>query len=581
MKHKFIKHRYIFAATALSFAVANAATTVPGDVNITPGGGEDGNVSVAGDATVNGTLTVKQPDPAAVSDGTAPAASLPIGNEKNTGFTDPGTMGTTPDPSLSGNAVYTYSTNGSGSQTQTVQTNGGAVITNAGNATLSETTTQTNTAVYTIETREIKISNPAGYTDVAGTYGPAGTFYANGTTLPGTNEDVATFRDADGNLTSVISDLPGVGPIVNVDGDGDPILSEAQVTAATPNAPAEFFTTSDPVVTPNTGNLIVEGNTTLGNSLTDTTNVSGDLTVGGQATTNGLDNSGEAITNIADGTAATDAASVGQVTAAVNAEAATREAADIVLPDNINTEAASRAAADVVLQDNINTEAATRAAADVVLQDNINTEAATRAAADEVLQDNIDAEVADRSRLITSVGQNADGNEIIHIGPHSLVTQELGGQQLLSAENALGNPIDIRVTGGSNLIVDGMTTTNGINNSGQRITNVGDGIAPGDAVNVRQLSNETSARLAGDRHLENKIDTNTRGIAMVAAMTNTTVAPDMKQAVDFNWANFEGENGFGLGYAYRINPHLQLNAAAASTTDFDESVVRLGVSYQW
>jgi hypothetical protein len=77
------------------------------------------------------------------------------------------------------------------------------------------------------------------------------------------------------------------------------------------------------------------------------------------------------------------------------------------------------------------------------------------------------------------------------------------------------------------------------------------------------------------------IETNTRGIAMVAAMTNTTVLPGNTQAIDFNLSHFEGETGFGFGYARAINPNLQLKVAAASTTDLDESVIRVGVSYQW
>ena len=77
------------------------------------------------------------------------------------------------------------------------------------------------------------------------------------------------------------------------------------------------------------------------------------------------------------------------------------------------------------------------------------------------------------------------------------------------------------------------------------------------------------------------IETNTRGIAMVAAMTNTTVLPGNCHAIDFNLAHFEGETGFAFGYAHAVNPNLQLKISAASTTDFDESVVRAGVSYQW
>ena len=64
-------------------------------------------LTVEGDTTIEGTLTVKLPDAPPVSVGTPPVASLPIGNDKNTGFTDPATMGTSPDPDLSGNAIDT------------------------------------------------------------------------------------------------------------------------------------------------------------------------------------------------------------------------------------------------------------------------------------------------------------------------------------------------------------------------------------------------------------------------------------------------------------------------------------------
>ncbi len=95
------------------------------------------------------------------------------------------------------------------------------------------------------------------------------------------------------------------------------------------------------------------------------------------------------------------------VLADLDAEAATRAAADTTLQNNIDAEAATRAAADTTLQNNIDTEAATRAAADTTLQNNINAEAATRAAADTTLQNNINTEAAARQ-----AGDTAIRNEI-------------------------------------------------------------------------------------------------------------------------------------------------------------------------
>jgi hypothetical protein len=441
-----------------------------------------GDLTVTDNSTVGGNLTVTTPNPAPVSTGTAPTASIPIGNDKNTGFTDPGTPG----------LLNTYSTNGSGVQTQLVQTSGGVVINPNGNVTLTKERTQTETVTYTIESREIKVSDPAGFTDALGEYGIPGTFYPNGTTLPGTTEDVATVRDAAGNLLSVISDLPGVGPVTAVDGAGNPILDEAQVAAAlVAGAPAGFFDPGTSVATPNTGNLSVEG----------------------QTTTNGIDNSGAKITNLADGTAPTDAATVGQV----DAEEARAIAAEGDLDGKITTEKTKRQAADVTLDSKFSSYQAAQS---------------------------------------TLISKKSNGQ--IHIGENSLITQEVDGVQKLFAQDASGKAINIDVSNGTDLLVDGVS------------------VATDDDISAIRNDYQTA-----DRNLRSDIDSNTRGIAMVAAMTNTTIQPGMTQGVDFNISQFESETGFAFGYAHRINENVQVHGSAASTTDFDVSVGRLGVSFQW
>lgn len=505
-----------------------------------------GDLTVTDNSTVGGNLTVTTPNPAPVSAGTAPTASIPIGNDKNTGFTDPGTPG----------LLNTYSTNGSGVQTQLVQTSGGVVINPNGNVTLTKERTQTETVTYTIESREIKVSDPAGFTDALGEYGIPGTFYPNGTSLPGTTEDVATVRDAAGNLLSVISDLPGVGPVTAVDGAGNPILDEAQVAAAlVAGAPAGFFDPGTSVATPNTGNLSVEG----------------------QTTTNGIDNSGAKITNLADGTAPTDAATVGQV----DAEEARAIAAEGVLDGKITAETTRATAAEGVLDGKITKEVADRiadvnaeearaTAAEGVLDGKVTTEKTERQGADATLTTNLATEKTERQTADTNLDSRLtnyqtsqsqlirEENGQIHIGQNSLVTSEAGGFQELSAQDTLGGSLDINVTNGSDLRIDGVS------------------VATDDDISSIRNDYQTA-----DSNLRNDIDTNTRGIAMVAAMTNTTIQPGMCHGVDFNISQFESETGFAFGYAHRINENVQVHGSAASTTDFDESVGRLGVSFQW
>ena len=68
---------------------------------------------------------------------------------------------------------------------------------------------------------------------------------------------------------------------------------------------------------------------------------------------------------------------------------------------------------------------------------------------------------------------------------------------------------------------------------------------------------------------------------MVAALTHTTVLPGMTHALDVSAAHFEGETGMALSYSRRINENVQLNFGGASTADFNDSVVRGGVGFQW
>ncbi len=76
----------------------------------------------------------------------------------------------------------------------------------------------------------------------------------------------------------------------------------------------------------------------------------GNLSVAGTGAFAGaVDMGGNQINHLANGTAATDAATVGQVASSVSAEAVVRAAADTTLQNNINSEAASRLLGDTAL----------------------------------------------------------------------------------------------------------------------------------------------------------------------------------------------------------------------------------------
>jgi hypothetical protein len=490
MKIKSKYHHFLIIAAAASTAGQLQALTVSGDT-VTPNAPLSTTITVAGNANVQGTLSVQLPNAAPVSAGTAPAPTSPIGNAQNTGFTVP--------PASTGQ-VFAYSTNGSGLQTQVVQTNGGVIAQANGDLTLQQQKTQTNTAAYTIESRDIKVSNPAGFTDTLGTYGTIGAFYANGTSLPGTAVIVATVRDGSGNLLSVLSDIPGVGPVTATDGSGFPILTSAQVTAAVAGgAPASFYVAGPSVTTAGTGDLVVEGSTS----------------------TQGIDNNGQTITELAAGVAPTDAANVGQVTAGDTAVTTAFQAADAA--EVIARDAAILVETNARIAD-VNIEEAARILADT----SIRTDFAT---ADNVVR-----------------GEFTAADNVVR-GEFAAADNVVRGQ-FAAAD------LSIRTD-----------------------------FAAADLVEKNaRIAADNSIRSdyqAADSRLRSDIDQNTRGIAMVAAMTNTTVAEGKTHGVDFNLAQFQSETGMSFGYANRINENLQIHAAAASTTDFDEAVGRIGVSYQW
>ena len=163
-----------------------------------------------------------------------------------------------------------------------------------------------------------------------------------------------------------------------------------------------------------------------------------------------------------------------------------------------------------------------------------------------------------------TITRNTQTGEI-HIGENSLITNEVAGVQELYAQDGTGDAINIDVTNGSDLLIDGVSVAT-------------------DA----DVAAEVIARSEADAALQTQIDVNradidrnARGIAMVAALTHTTVLPGMTHALDISAAHFEGETGMAVSYSRRVKEGVQINFGAASTTDFDESVVRAGIGYQW
>lgn len=150
------------------------------------------------------------------------------------------------------------------------------------------------------------------------------------------------------------------------------------------------------------------------------------------------------------------------------------------------------ATSSTALQDNIDAETAARIASDDTLQASIDAETTRATGAEAALQGNIDAEVATRESLIR---QETDGS--IHIGNNSLITNEVGGQQQLYAQDAGGNAIDINVTNGSILRQDGVAvaTVNDVATEAARAT-------AAETVLDNKITAETTRATARENQIE-------------------------------------------------------------------------------
>ena len=89
---------------------------------------------------------------------------------------------------------------------------------------------------------------------------------------------------------------------------------------------------------------------------------------------------------------------------------------------------------------------------------------------------------------------------------------------------------------------------------------------------------ENSLRISENRKM---IDQNRKGIAMVAALTHSTVLPGKSHALDISAASFEGEMGVAINYSGRLDENTQINFGYSGTGLLDENIIRGGIGFQW
>ncbi|MDO5638530.1 MAG: hypothetical protein Q4G28_01520 [Neisseria sp.] len=373
-------------------------------------------------------------------------------------------------------------------------------------------------------------------------------------------------------------------------------------------------------------NSVKSGDTTLdsnGVSVGDKVALTKDgFTVGDVSVTeNGLDNGGNKITNVAAGTADTDAVNVSQLKAA-QAASTTKVAAGDNIEVSTGTNADGSTTYTVATAKDLNVDSVT-AGDTTVSNDGVSIadgpsitkngiDAAgnkvSNVAAGDISASSTDA--VNGSQLYATNTQVAANTEALNKGlgftadSGNTVNRKLGETVAIAGDSNIKTATTsdgVQVTLNKDLTVDsvkaGNTTVNndgvkvgdsvaltesGLNNGGNTITNVGEGVNGTDAVNVNQLNrlagniNNINNRIEG---VENNANAGTAAAMAVAGLPQAYLPG--KSMVAIAGGVYRGESGYALGFSSISDGGNWVIKGTASGNSRGHYGATAGVGYQW
>ena len=174
----------------------------------------------------------------------------------------------------------------------------------------------------------------------------------------------------------------------------------------------------------------------------------------------------------------------------------------------------------------------------------------------------------------TGAVANATGADAIAIGETSLAS---GDNSVALGSNARSSAANSVAIGANSVAAQANTVSVGTVGGERRIVNVLAGVAATDAVNVGQLANETSARIAGDAALQGQLDDLSFDLKddrrdARAGTSAALAAAGLPQAMDAGRTMIAG----GVG-TYRGRTALAVGASHRLSSG--NAVVKLGVTY--
>lgn len=174
--------------------------------------------------------------------------------------------------------------------------------------------------------------------------------------------------------------------------------------------------------------------------------------------------------------------------------------------------------------------------------------------------------------VIDDEGITIDGKQLIaekddgaiHIGENSLITIEQGGVQKLYAEDVNGDPINIDITNGSDLLINGVSVSQRLNANNRTYI---DGIA---------------------NSLSDGIEDSSAMGAALSALPNS--APDALAYCGGGFGAYGNSQALAMGCASNLNEKVSLNFGASvlstggttvNNRDFDDYSFKAGVTYKF
>ena len=298
----------------------------------------------------------------------------------------------------------------------------------------------------------------------------------------------------------------------------------------------------------------------------------------------------------------------------IESETQARTAADVALDGKITTEVTGLKAADVALDGKITNEVNVRQAADLALDGKFTTEVTGLKAADVALGSQIAIEKQDRisadaatlidAKQYTDKGINAEVQARIAGDSQTLTSAKAYTTEQVAAEGDVRKAADLLLD--EKIIKESSerkaaiieearqrieaiekeekSRLAAINVVDKKFTEQVDGLGR----RVLSLENRMSSaenvlqdhetRLVG---AEENIQQLQRGVAMVAALQTPVIEYGSNNAMKFSMANYGSENGFSFGYARRLFKGFSADVEAATTSQFEEAVIRGGINFSW